>query len=424
MANQWRELFSRALNPEVDWTIPDLEELVESFSASITEGEPPLCGTDEDIRLAIRSTFESTQPMAAVLGATLHSLSAPDVFEDTTHLRLLALYAEDVGVGVPNSGRYEWFHQTMREVGFAEECLSRIELVQGSSAPDACFAAPATLLALSRRPDEYAFELLGIDLCFRSVGLLAPWAWVRELTLAGQWDRLDLTHSTNGNSHDLDTLAREIVGGSCADPARVARGQDLGERLLRQWGSAVFAHTRRRLDPRLAMADLLSSRAREAGVYHQHSRLADRSLASWFATAPRDSLDFVDRLAGSRYVRPGDPLRSPLLTRLTAFGGPMFRIFSSEDEQVLSRWITSLAETGPLVPAATQQCQDEAAVPAPPMRSPSPGADAPAPQNLREAYARLTTRSASATATEFARQYVAQWLTPVIHDSGDRVAAG
>ncbi|MGJ3561284.1 hypothetical protein ACR6C2_35605 [Streptomyces sp. INA 01156] len=38
-------------------------------------------------------------PLASTLGAWLQGMSAPGVFEDRVHLRILALFADDIGVG-------------------------------------------------------------------------------------------------------------------------------------------------------------------------------------------------------------------------------------------------------------------------------------------------------------------------------------
>jgi len=45
------------------------------------------------------AVLAQSAPLASVLGAWLHGMSAPGVFEDDVHLRLMVLFATDVGVG-------------------------------------------------------------------------------------------------------------------------------------------------------------------------------------------------------------------------------------------------------------------------------------------------------------------------------------
>ncbi|WP_344971681.1 iron-containing redox enzyme family protein [Salinactinospora qingdaonensis] len=353
--------------------------------------------------------------MAAALGATLHSLTSPSVFEDDQHLVLLAVYSHDIGVGAPHAARFDAFQRTLATHGLTEDATTRAKLSDLSGLADEVFVAPAVILALSRRPDCYLAELLGADLHLRRTGLLAPWSRLARCGVQGEWSRLDLGASYDATEPRLHQRVSEVISAAPIDMERVRWGEELMRALLRHWEHAVWRNASNDDDPHAAMLSLMRQRAREASVYHQQSRLAGRTIQEWFAEAREDPSGLVAALAESRYVKPGAPDESRLLTKLTDFGGPMFRIFSPEDRDVISRWIASLAEPD-------RQSADEAPGSSAPQES-SPAAprfgahrcrhvstaDEP-PSNIREAYVALQGRHCAPRVRRFADDYIDYWL--------------
>ena len=57
----------------------------------------------------VTALLTQSLPMASALGCWLQNLSAPGVFEDEVQLQLMALLADDVGVGRPEASRYDEF---------------------------------------------------------------------------------------------------------------------------------------------------------------------------------------------------------------------------------------------------------------------------------------------------------------------------
>ncbi|MFD0772619.1 iron-containing redox enzyme family protein [Streptomonospora algeriensis] len=417
----WKPAFRKAIDPEKPWSIEEIRELlreVDRLAVVPDEG-----GTRPDADEAapspafVRSVLRGTQPMAAALGATLHSLTAPGVFEDDQHLVLLGVYAHDIGVGAPNAARFDAFQRTLAVHGLTEDATTRAKLSDLPGLADELFTAPAVLLALSRRPDCYLAELLGADLHLRGAGLLAPWSYLARSGVQGEWARLDPRNPCDGTESQLHHRVHEVIDTAPIDTERVRWGGELMRVLLRQWEHAVWLGATNAADPRAAMIDLMRRRSREAAVYHNRSRLADRTIQEWFADARENPSGLVDALAESRYVKPGAPDKSLLITKLTDFGGPMFRIFSPEDRDIISRWITSLNDAGskraggaPARPAP----QDPPAAPLrfgdrpPPPRRASP--DAERPSNIREAYVALQGRHCSPHVRRFANDYIDHWL--------------
>ena len=125
------------------------------------------------------------------------------------------------------------------------------------------------------------------------------------------------------------------------DPAwAIARGFMVSLRLLTSWHDDVVAYIEAGgLSPTCAMVELVRRKSEHAVGYHGRLNLGGIALDDFMA---RDAEGFVEALARSRWVIPGRPADSPLLARLVAFGGPMFRIFSEQELDLIRAWIASL----------------------------------------------------------------------------------
>ncbi|MBR7962322.1 iron-containing redox enzyme family protein [Burkholderia vietnamiensis] len=355
-------------------------------------------------------------PLASVLGAWLQGMSAPGVFEDDAHLRIMALHAGEVGVGRPEASRYDRFKALLRDAALADVALEPFELSTLAPIDDEAFRLPALLLAMSRRADAFGPELAAVDLAFRSVGLLPCWDALANMpahafdvraldlrTAVGRVDGLDACAQSRWAAEQYaahDTAARE----------RIEHMLGWTFDALRAWDGFIERAAACAASPRLAMARLMQQRAREAMVYHHEYKLGGRVLSDWFKDALRDPEPLVDALAKSRLVVPGHAERSPLVTTLIGPGGRMFRVFSDGDVAIIRRWIDSLADA-----ADTQIVAPRAAMPA---TAPEPvlslAVDDPtlgnAPSSLRELYFVLQGRALAPRTRQLAERYARDWL--------------
>jgi hypothetical protein len=367
-----------------------------------------------------REIVAQSAPMAAALGSWLQGLSAPAVFEDEAHLRILALLADDLGVGSAENSRHDAYRLLARQLGLTEAVASSRELCWSRSIDDPMFGWPALLFALSRRSDAFAPELLGIDLALRTIGLLPAWRSLAQRRPAGALAGLDLaTAHTSALPPPFSprSLSRWIVDRQAEQPehrARILTGIAWASAGLRHWCGHLMDAVMARVDPRLAMAALVQGRAREAHIYHHDYKLEGRSLSGWFQDAQRDPLPLVDALGRSKLVRPKAPRSSALIDALVRPDGPMFRIFSDADIDVIARWVESLrppvgedGAPGPRAAAASARPGTEAAAPA----SVRTGdlEMGPVPTSIREAYYLLQGRALAPRTRAFAHDYVRRW---------------
>lgn len=398
-------------------------------------------GPEGHREVLVRRAVLGCAPLALLSGAWLQWLSAPGNADDPLALRILALYASDVGAGHPAASRGGAYLELLRRLRLAENAAPAGRLTGDQRIPDGAFRLPALLLAMSRRPDDFRGEILGADLCLRAVGLLPALKLVQEvLPTEADWATLDPGHRREDEGPlpvercraAVDVLV-EQEGERGADAVRTGFRWMLAG--LRDWSEALHAELVAAGDPAFDMAELMRLRSREGAVYHHQFLLEGKPLARWLAECRTDPGPLLDVLARSKLVKPGRSGTSSLVRGLVGERGPMFRVFSPEDLTVIRRWIDSL----PVKPAEASEPEPEA-VPggdlpekSSPARTTDPltavaaslraGARSPGrtPSGLREAYHLLMNRTDTPALRSWAMDYVAGWLARSGHGM-DRTA--
>lgn len=409
----------------------DLDELVQrtaSWSQASADSFLALldgaAGTTERTIL-IRRAALGCSPLGLVSGAWLQWLSAPGNAEDPITLRILALYAGDIGVGQPLASRGNAYLELLQRLRAAENAMPAGRLTRDSRIAELAFRLPALLMLMSRRPDDFRDELLGADLCLRVTGLLPALAIVRRvLPKAVDWSAIDPANGRQPGQQTSAALCRSAVDGllaagnpEAADAVRTGFSWTLD--CLRSWMIALHEQLVDALDPDLEMAELLRERAREGAVYHHRFSLEGRPLASWLAESRSDPGPLLAALAKSKLIKPGRSEASPLVRGLVSERGPMFRVFSPDDLVTISRWIDSLHAPTVDAPSEPDLGQPQ------PAEEDRPGgvrlariaqslkADQPiqpVPRDLRSAYHMLMSRTDSPAVRAWSQAYVNEWL--------------
>ncbi|GAA1397674.1 hypothetical protein GCM10009639_35350 [Kitasatospora putterlickiae] len=393
------------------------------------------CGEGETAEAMARRVALACAPLAVRAGAWLQWLSAPGNGDRPHTLRVLGLYAADVGVGHPRASRGDAYVAWLRGARVSEyaEPASRLSLDRRIA--DRHFYLPALLLAMSRRPGDFEPEILGADLCLRTIGELPPLALARAVLPhgpepAGRTDgpgpRPSQAPGAQPGPRPADDepgwlTVREYLRTDPGAARRVLDGFGWAWGALRRWSGDLRAELRAVDDPAHEMAELLRSRAREGAVYHDRVVLGGRPLSQWLRECRQDASAFLAVLAASDLVRPGDSDRSRLVNGLVLQRGPMFRIFAPEDLRVIRRWIDGLpADRSVPDPGRVAAPIDTYPVPAlfgaRPTRPGSPASpaataaasltDTSGPADLRAAYRALQNRTDTPGLRWFAQDHV------------------
>ncbi|WP_329201369.1 iron-containing redox enzyme family protein [Streptomyces sp. NBC_01435] len=452
VGSAFRRLYARAANPES--IVPDAEstERVRTELRRVSPAEDTLDGLideaarwsvdaaqrfqavggltdDTGHRLLVRRAALGWAPLGLMSGAWLQWLTSPGTADDPLFLRILGLYASDVGAGHPGASRGSAYLNLLRQLRASEYAVPLARLAGDARIGDTAFRLPALLLLMSRRPDDFCQELIGADLCLRTVGLAPPLALARQ-ELWADWAVIDYSGARGGGpspAEECRDIADALMKAGPQSAARVHRGFTWSLAALRSHAEALHDELRASLDPGYDMAELMRLRAREGSVYHHEVLLEDRPLSEWLKDCRDDPWPFLDVLARSKLVKPGRSGASRLVGGLVSERGPMFRVFSPDDLTIISRWIDALPAgggAGARAAASTQAPFRQA-----PGRAPEPVApDVPeneaAPghgrRDLREAYHLLMGRTSSPELTNWALRYVKGWLARSRHrmDSG------
>lgn len=366
-----------------------------------------------DSRVLARRAGLGCAPISLMAGAWLQWLTNPGTYEDDTALRTLALYAGDVGAGRPMASRGNAYLGLLRNLQISEYAEPVARLAADSRIPEWAFDFPALLLLMSRKPEDFYPEIMGADLCLRTVGLLPVLAAVRETECAvADWDSIDLNSTRGGAGESPSQQSADIIellvrNGVGENVDRVQRGFRWALENLRTWNDHLVQDLENACHPAFEMAELLRSRAREAYVYHHEYKLEGKSLSEWFSEARSDPHPMLNAIANSRLVRAGLPEASPLVTSLVAENGRMFRVFTENDLKVIRRWITSLPS------AENSITTTEVAIGADSFGVSglfAPVEPGQIPKDLREAYHLLQSRTDTVAVRTFALDYVQQWL--------------
>lgn len=437
----WSTVYRHAANPEVffdaanlvslqsrlvqDVAPPPLAELLErarEWAAGQTGSYAGLlrhaaqAGREDAVA---RSMLSHSAALGGILGCCLHGMSAPGVFEDRLHLELLALLAQDVGVGLQGGGRHDQFHALLRRFGLAGLALQPEALAARQEIDDDDFALPAVLLALTRRSDAFGPELCGIDLVLRHIGILPPWAALRP----GHDEWIDWSRLDPGGEGALaaraDALAERIGATDPAAAARLAGAAAWMLAALERWNERIWQHAAGTADAPRAMAGLMRAKASDAAVYHHEYKLGGCPLAAHFEAAASDPAPLLAALAGSRLIVPGASGRSVLVNGLVGPNGKMFRVFRDEELDVIRHWIDSLPEGTTALSAADGMPHAPAVSPAP--RDGDSGLGL-VPGSIREAYYVLQGRALAPATRRFAVRYVQDWLAAADSDVAPEAA--
>lgn len=429
---RWRELYRLAISPECfledaylnrmlgsgELTqLPRLADQIDQWQAAqaAVYATAAAAATEQNSAHAFAQALAVySAPMASVLGCWLQGMSAPGVFEDPAQLRIMQLFAHDVGVGHPNASRAHHFKALLGQLQLTAYALAPAQLSTLPELDNDAFELPALLLALSRRSDAFGDELCGIDWVLRAVGLCPGWAALGQLEgLALDVRRLDLSESFTGMEpaslrQISQWVAHQVAQQGEARQARLMRGASWVLGALQRWNARLYNAGLKATSPQQAMMHLLQRLARVGAVYHQNYLIEGRSLALWLEEAQADPLPLLDVLSRSRLIVPGNSKKSALVTSLIAPTGRMFRIFSDADLNVIRQWIDWLPQAAgspqlPRQPVASLPIQ------AGPGASPEVGAGH-WPQSLRDAYFVLQGRALASSTLGFAHAYVSRWL--------------
>jgi hypothetical protein len=215
--------------------------------------------------------------------------------------------------------------------------------------PDA-FVEPVFLLAISYFTEEYLPEIMGMTLYLEwsSVGLAGIVETLESVGIDPAYYRLHVGIDNASAGHGA--LAKKAIelyldnvraqGGSVAMQQafeRIWTGYvafatlgNLGQQIQEQLASPPSLSDR--------MVSMIQAKAEYARLNHGTKQLGPNLMNDWFD----DPDGLLDELQAAGYIIPGKPEASPIF-ELMSFTGPMFHVFTDDEQQLWHDYIVSLA---------------------------------------------------------------------------------
>jgi hypothetical protein len=375
-ASEWRETpslptyadFQHRLQEMRDWWLEQQEQVSHSLGHVTRE----------------RCAYLLAQysPTALLDGCWLQKFSSAATSHTELSVGMLKLYSHEIGDGDPAQHHGNAYRDLKHGLGVYLPEVGSFAFAEQRDVTDASFSHPAFLLSISQFPRSFTPEILGLNLFYYICGIGPLY-----LALRDQIKR----HGATTRFLDLHVLDRSIHGpaGTAVQMVRhymeTAAGRTEGDieqhwRRIRRGFVAACSASLDELDrglrflrspprsEREKMIELIDRKARHAFGYHTDIVLEGKSLDEWLNLDHPDAARFLDAFARSRFVSPGDAGGSLLFRRVLAFRGPMFRIFSPDEMQVIAEWIDSLPRDQGADHAQSTGTSKDDPQPAPPVR--------------------------------------------------------
>ena len=303
-------------------------------------------------------------PQALLSGCVLQNLANASNCHESIPSFAHNIHSWHVGGGIYESNHSVMYRHLLEavDVSLPNICSSRFS--DSMQLQPISWSLTAYRLSLSVFPRECQAEILGAAL-FELMVAIPPIVLKAGADGDTVGSKYGLTLRSSGRDRALDAAKAAIAEAIGCEHAehdmslRVLKGFMISLQLFNAWSSEVsrLIHDGY-LVPAQAMVRLVRKKAKYAVGYHGRLKFASHSFDELIVQDPER---FVEQLGRSRWVSPGQPEVSLLLTRLIAFGGPMFRVFSDAEIEVIRSWIGSLAETNGLQTAQSVVAADMAA---------------------------------------------------------------
>jgi hypothetical protein len=274
---------------------------------------------------------------------------------DPIHGLLFQIWRDEVGNGNPAEHHGNLYTSLLRSLGYALPDTASKEYVDQYEFPDSYFVSPAFELAVSAHSKKYLPELLGMTLFLEwEVLELAP--GVRKWDYLGIDSKFLRMHVGIDNAVDgHGAKAKEAVKQYLEQISKTA-GESVQDQWSRIWrGFVAFAAPmdnylpdedtvlgRRSKNVQERLIEMINHKRPYANRNHGQKKLGAERLNDLFEYPG----ELLESLAASQWVVPGDPDQSRLLTYLTTYDGPMYKVFDDAEIALWAEWITWLGKTG------------------------------------------------------------------------------
>jgi len=275
---------------------------------------------------------------------------------DAIHGLLFQIWRDEVGNGNPAEHHGNLYTSLLRSLGYALPDTSELAYIEQYPYTDDAFVSPMFELAVSAHSRKYLPEILGMT-------LYLEWEVLDLVPGVRLWDYLGIDakflrmHVGIDNAADgHGAKAKAAVHEYLEQIAKEGGEEAVQQHWKRIWRGfvafaapmdnylpdeyAVFLRRPKSVEQRLT--DLIARKRPYASRNHSEKRLGTDRINDLFEYPG----ELLAELAASQWVVPGEPQNSKLLTYLTTYDGPMYKVFNDGELELWAEWIRWLGKSG------------------------------------------------------------------------------
>jgi hypothetical protein len=277
--------------------------------------------------------------------------AVPDGPVDEVGELLAQIRQDELGDGISSQNHANVYTDLLKSLHFYLPDLYTRAYADDPRLLDQAFTQPCFLLAISQFDDDYLPEILGMTLYLEwsSIGLISTVATLQAFGINPLYYQLHVGIDNASQGHGaLAKRAVEIFLDQVRSKEGEAAMRTAWERIwtgyvtfgtLGDLGNAITNHWQSNtLDAQVQA--LILKKAPFASQTHGEKMLGHAAINDWFLDPP----GMMNELQKAGLIVPGRPDISPFF-ELLSFTGPMFHVFSADEEQLLRDWCVSLAAT-------------------------------------------------------------------------------
>jgi hypothetical protein len=276
--------------------------------------------------------------------------AVPDGPVDDVGELLAQIRQDELGDGVTSQNHANVYTDLLKSLNFYLPDLYTRAYADDPRLLNEAFTQPCFLLAISQFDDEFLPEILGMTLYLEwsSIGLVSTVDVLKAFDINPLYYSLHVGIDNAAAGHGaLAKRAVEIY----LDRIRANEGpgpmQKAWERIwtgyvtfgtLGNLFDAINTHLNDMKSLDKQVAALITRKAPYASQTHGEKTLGTTPINNWFL----DPAGFMNQLQDAGLIIPGQPEISPFF-QLLSFNGPMYHVFTADEEQLLRDWCCSLA---------------------------------------------------------------------------------
>ena len=334
-----------------------LEEIYEILRARANNAKPWLL--DINRADAIRRIVDLA-PFNQTDGSWLRNIARTGPSDEMYGL-LFDIWSDEIGNGVPSLHHGNLYTALLQQLGHWLPEVNSKAYADHPDIPESSFIGAVLPLVISQHSNEFLPEILGMTL-FLEWEVLSLVPGVKRLDYLGidsHFFRMHIAidNATEGHGYAAKRAVQLYLDQILKDSGPEAMQQHwrhiwTGFVAFALGGSEIFSNDIGQSDsdiarsrpgtPAARIAEIMRRKRSYGNLNHANKKLGGCRINDLFD----DPEKFLEELEHSPWIEPGNPEQSKLLSYLTSFDGPMYKIFDKADLEAWREWIVWLVKEG------------------------------------------------------------------------------